>query len=298
MKLDLDLIEFEEYLVKEQLNTDSIYQYVKNLQRFIITNPDIYNIEDYNNYIIEECINKRKSMVYSVLKKYIQFKITDASTRNKLLEKLIRPKTKKNIKRERRYLNETEIFKVFDHITELKHKVISLILHLTGARIGGVMKLKDDKIVFEVQNNKPVMRLAIIDKGNKRNVPYIYDEVAQKIIMSYLEANPTNTGYYFLNLGNMKGREGTLNDINKLYKMNYQWCWRDIKQAIKAAGYRFEDFAPHDYRRCFARRAYLKFDKDIQVLKNLLNHSYVNTTLRYLENSGLNNMDYYKEMQK
>ena len=46
MIIDLDLIEFEEHLVKKQLSSTSIYQYVKVLQRFLIRSPNIYNIED------------------------------------------------------------------------------------------------------------------------------------------------------------------------------------------------------------------------------------------------------------
>jgi len=298
MKLNLDLIEFEDYLLKKQLKENSIYQYIKTIQKFLIGNPDINNIEDYNRFIIVHCINKRKSLVYSALLAYIKFKITDSNTRNKLLENLIKPKIRKDIKRERKYLTEKKILEVIDNMEVLKHKVISIIMHLTGVRIGTIMKLKEENVFFEEDNNKPVIRLALTGKGDKRNVPYIYDEVAQKIITNYFKQYPTDTDYYFLELGKFGNRKGDPNDLRKLYNMNYQWYWQDLKQALTATGINNKEWAAHDYRRCFARRAYLKFDKDIQVLKNLLNHSNVSTTLRYLDQSGLSNMDYYKELQK
>ena len=37
--------------------------------------------------------------------------------------------------------------------------------------------------------------------------------------------------------------------------------------------------------------------KDIQVLQNLLNHAEPTTTMRYLQQSGLKNIDYSREMQ-
>lgn len=298
MILNLDLIEFKEFLIRKQLNEDSIYQYIKSLQRFLVKNPDIYDINSYNNFIIEECINKRKSLVYSVIIAYIKFKINDSAIRNKLLENIIRPKIRLDIKRERQYLNEEKIFKVINSLEQLKHKVIALIMHLTGVRIGDIMKLKDGKIFFEEEDNKSIIRLAITGKRGKRNVPYIYDEVAQQIILNYLQNYPSETGYYFLELGKFKNRTGSSDDVYKLYKMNYHWCWEDLKQALSANSINRDEWALHDFRRCFARRAYIKFDKDIQVLRSLLNHSNVSTTLRYLEHSGLTNMDYYKELQK
>jgi len=45
-------------------------------------------------------------------------------------------------------------------------------------------------------------------------------------------------------------------NIDKLYNMNYQWYWKDIKQALYANGHDMNCWAAHDLRRCFARRAY------------------------------------------
>ena len=94
----------------------------------------------------------------------------------------------------------------------------------------------------------------------------------------------------------MKGREGALFSDYKMIRMNYMWYWKDLKQALITNGINKKDFATHDLRRCFARRAWERY-KDIHVLKNLLNHSKVETTLRYLEQSGLKNIDYFEDMQ-
>jgi integrase len=230
MKLNFDIIEFEEFLVKRQLQPDSIYQYTQVLQRFLITDPDIYNINDYNTFIIDECVKKRKSHVYSVIRMYIKFKIEDLATRNKLYENLVQPKPRHDIVREREYLSEDKIFMVINSLEKLKHKVIALIMHLTGVRVGGIMKLTDGKIFFEEDDDKQIMRIAVTDKGGKRNVPFIYDKTAQDIIMNYLLQNPAETGYYFLELGTFGNRTGSVDDMTKLYKMNYHWYWEDIKR--------------------------------------------------------------------
>ena len=55
-------------------------------------------------------------------------------------------------------------------------------------------------------------------------------------------------------------------------------------------------FATHDFRRCYARRVWTRY-KDVHVLQELLNHVNPATTMRYLKQSGMQNIDYHKEMQ-
>ena len=114
--------------------------------------------------------------------------------------------------------------------------------------------------------------------------------------MEYMTANINYDDYVFIELGNI-GKAGGVYDYFRLEKYNY-WCyWEDLKQALQTSGIAKEDFATHDFRRCFARKVWEKY-KDIQVLQHLLNHQNVNVTLRYLEHSGLKNIDYHYAMQK
>jgi integrase len=106
----------------------------------------------------------------------------------------------------------------------------------------------------------------------------------------------TYDDYYFIELGAMNKRHGNLNNAYRMYKMNYIWYWRDLKQALGVANVDTTLFATHDFRRCFARRAWEKY-KDIHILQSLLNHQRAGTTLRYLNQSGLKNIDYHKDMQ-
>ncbi len=50
-------------------------------------------------------------------------------------------------------------------------------MHLTGVRIGDILKLQDGKIFFEVDNGKTAIRFGITGKRGKRNVPFIYDKL-------------------------------------------------------------------------------------------------------------------------
>jgi len=81
-----------------------------------------------------------------------------------------------------------------------------------------------------------------------------------------------------------------------LKKSNYLRYWKDLKYALNVNGIDKEDFATHDFRRCFARKVWEK-EKDVYVLQSLLNHTDPKVTLRYLDQSGLKNIDYHKKMQ-
>lgn len=281
---------------KRNLSEGSTHVYCEAVERFLKTNPDIDSLEDYNNFIIEHAIKKRCYHYYSALKAFAEYKITDASTRLRIIENMIKAEVRNDIKMERRYLDEEEILEVVNHIKEAKHRVIALIQTLTGVRAGDILRLKRDNIMPEEYKGQPVLRINITGKGKKRNVIFIHDEVAQEIIIDYITHVFNHDDYYFIELGKMKNRHGDINNEYKLYRMNYAWYWVDLKEALQSCGVNFKDWATHDFRRGFARRVWEKY-KDINVLQSLLNHSNPAVTMRYLSQSGLKNVDYHHDMQ-
>jgi len=293
----MDLPFFQEWLEeKKHLKPSSVQVYIQSIKKFLSFNPNIDTIEDYNTFLIDGAIKKRCSHYYSVLKNFIEFKIEDGGLRKRLIDTLIRPPLRYSIKRERRNLTEEQIMSVINSLEKKKHRIIALIQSLTGVRAGDILNLEEGGINPEVYEGKEVLRLNIIGKGEKRNVIYIHDHVGQQFIWDYILKSKTLTKYYFLEKGTKKGREGSLYDKNRLIRMNYLWYWYDLKQALDAHGINKEDFASHDFRRCFARRVWEKW-KDVHILQKILNHVNPSTTLRYLEQSGLQNIDYHKAMQ-
>jgi len=295
---DMDIGLFKRWLEnKGTLAESTIMVYTGSVGRFLAGSPDIENIEDYNSFLIKVAIKKRCSHYYSALKAFIEFKIEDANTRSKIIENMIRPKERLDIMRERRYLKKGKILQVINNLEREKHRIVSLIQLLTGVRAGEILKLKQGSIMPEEYNERPTLKIIITGKRQKRNVIFIHDSLAQKIIWNYITSyKPRIEGYYFLELGKLKNRVGNIENENKLVIMNYHWFWEDLKQALNTVGVDKDDWATHDFRRCFARRVWDKY-KDIHVLQGLLHHSDPKTTLRYLEHSGLKNVDYHFEMQ-
>lgn len=286
---------FEQFLRQNRnLSEYTIYLYINVIEKFLYDNNDLEDIESYNKFIIKNGVQSHNSIYYSTLKTFIKHKITDKGKRATMIENLIKPNFEKPPQRERKYLSEDQIIQIINNMREQKHKVVALIQDLTGVRAGDVLRIPRGNIIPEIYDNQNVLKIITIGKKGKRNVVYIHDEISQDLIIDFLAKNYICPDYYFLE--NKRRKKLRRFDEYQNYKSNYLAYYRDLKQAMAAIGLNMKDFATHDYRRCYARRAWTKY-KDINVLKNLLNHENVNTTLRYLQQSGLKNVDYHKEMQ-
>ena len=287
----MDIPLFGEWLRdKKHLADSSIYAYSIAVGAFLKKTPDLLNLNDYNDFLVKCSIKKRTTYAYAALKNYIEFKSGDASVKNRLFEGLVKPKIPDDLKRERKHLSEEQNFEV-TNLLQPKHRIISIIQHLTGVRAGDIMRIKRGSITTDIYKEKVVLKLIITGKRTKRNVVYIHDEIAQELIMDYITTHYHHDDFYFLEKSRMKTDIAIKNDYN-LYMRNYWRFWVDLKQALQSCGISKEDFATHDFRRCFARRAWEKY-KDIHVLQSLLNHRDPKVTLRYLEQSGLQNIDYH-----
>jgi len=292
-----DIVWYSEYLKeKKNISESTVHLYCEVMTRFIKTNPDIDSLEAYNNFIIKYSIKKRLYSYYSALKNYIDFKITDSNLKNKLLENIIKPKMYSGYVQERKYLNEEQILEIINSLQEQKHRIIAIIQTITGVRAGDILRLKRDNIMPEEYEGKPVLRLNIVGKGKKHNTIFIHDEIAQDVIMDYVTTHYGFGDFYFIEMGKYGKRTGNVDSEYRMYRLNYMWYWHDLKQSLQSNGLNLRDFATHDMRRCFARRVWERY-KDIHVLQKLLNHTSPMVTLRYLEQSGLQNIDYSYEMQ-
>ena len=289
--------EYIEWLItKKQLKPSSLRVYRIVCVVFISENYDrLDDINAYNDYIIKKGIKQRSPHVHAMLKSFIQFYIQDAGKRHTMIENLITPEFFDGPLTEKKYLSEDQIINVINSLQKPKFKIVSLIQNITGARAGDVLSIKRGNIIPELYEGKNVLKIVIDGKGNKRNVVYIHDPLIQTLIMDYIIKHIENIDFYFLNkytnwYHSVHGKEAML------IKNNYKAYMRDLDRALKLNGLSSKEFGTHDYRRCFARRVWSKY-KDLVILQDLLNHQNPATTIRYLKQSGLKNIDYHKEMQ-
>ena len=266
------------------------------IKRFLAENPDVDKIESYNDFLIRTTQRKQNaSFYYFALKHYIGFKIPDLTIKHRMASALIKPDVKDpNIKR--KYLPDEKRLEVINNMTDEKSRVLAIIQSLTGVRVGDILRLKRDSIFTEDIKGKSALRLNIIGKRDRLNVVYVFDNIGQQIILDYMNNNINYKNYIFLTLGQHGNRTGDISKEHKVVKQNYDRYWKDLKQALHVSGVHKDDFATHDFRRCFAREIWDRY-ADLVILKNALNHVDPNTTLRYLKHSGLQNRDVFYEHQ-
>jgi integrase len=295
LDLGVDLHLFVEFLKeKKNLQQSSMRIYTDVVENFLMSYNDIYNLESYNDYIIKHAIKKRSNVAYSALKTYIQYKIQDKSLQFTLIEGMIKPPIHQTAKIERKYLTEEQIIGMINNIKDEKHRTIALIQDLSGIRAGDVLRIKRGDIHPEVYEDKAVLKIITDGKGDKRNIVYIHDEIIQMLIINYIVNHFVSNEYYFME-NKSRNINADFKDYTN-YRSNYIAYYRDLKQAMYKSGISHKDFATHDYRRCYARRVWTRY-KDLHVLQELLNHANPATTMRYLKQSGMQNIDYHKEMQ-
>ena len=300
MKADLmDVALFKDYLLNERIIAQSTTRaYCILLSGFLTRNPDIDSIQDYNDFIIEKAFKSRSFYTYYALLAYIKFKFKDnKTTRDKIIENLRKPKMPLGIKRERRNLPEDKILEIISKLTEHKHQVIALVQKLTGVRAGDIMRIPEGNILLEKYKETEILRLAIIGKGGRRNVVEIFDPVGKEVVLNYINTYNKHTvpGYCFMEYSKLRKR-ASQEEIN-LYLANYNRYFLDLKQALNGCGIMKEEWATHDFRRDFARKVWIKYN-NLQTLQNIMNHSDPKTTMRYLTQEGLKNIEVYKEMQE
>ena len=295
----LDTVLFEQYLKdKKNLKPSSIHTYVKCVETFLKYDPDVDKLEDYNNFIIEFAVKKRNRNYYSILKTFIEWRVEDNNLRKEIIDNLVIPPIDENTKKERIHLKEDKIIEVINALKYKKHMILAIIMHVTGIRAGDILRLKRGNIVNEEYEGKPILQLRIDGKRGKRNVVSIHDDVIQELIIDYIANNFLNDEYYFIEERKTKKRIGSAEDtVYMTYKYNYDRYLYDLKDALMVCGVDNDKFATHDLRRCFARRVWEKW-KDLTILQSLLRHRDPKTTIKYLDQAGLKNIDYYKEIQR
>ena len=240
--------------------TNSFLKYFKNIDIDDIT-PAL--IEDYKKYLSN---NGKKSK--STINRYLQalsklFNVAIDNDKMKFnpMQKVKKLKTDNHSIRfltkeeEKLLINKLPKFYFSNIIKASKLKIIVKFALKTGARKQEILKLKWDNINFQQR----VIELLVTKSGKKRKIPLA--KSLYKILLKLKQYNESE--YVFTNPSTNKPYE----DIKK--RFNY---------AVKCSGIKKIRF--HDLRHTFATRLIEK-GIDIVVVKELLGHADIKTTMMY-----------------
>ena len=296
---DWDSILFKEYLISlKDIKQSTIDNYVALVDRFVREVDDVTDLRKINDHIVNYCKRKRNYLLFFAIKHYLTFKVKPPGAAKELIANLQKPKIHDRLKTNREPLTENEMLEVINALKFEKHKIIALIQMTTGVRAGDVLRLSSwDSLSMETHDGINGLKLNIIGKGDKPNNVFIFDKTIIEIIIKYVTSSTNHPSYFFLEMPKRRTPHIDYSTEWALHKANYKIYWKDLKFACEAVGVDRKKFATHDFRRHFARKVWTKW-KDVQILQDLLNHSNVNTTIRYLRTSETKNIEYSIELQK
>ncbi len=296
----LETTMFENWLEETtSLSDASIKLYVTIVNTFLKNKNNISSSDSINYYLINVTHkkNKRGYAYYYALKKYAIFKL--GAEHKKIFNGLIKP-VLKDRKKDSINLELNIRKKLIKELFSINKEsgIIAAIMTYTGARVGDVLKLEKKNIIAEPFENTYMLRLTMRSKGDRYNTAYIknYDTIMMIVNYFNLTFDNKNTDrdcllyvlkekkdYCFLK--ESFRRTASKKEINLIIRA-YETFRLNLKMAATNIGLNSKLISKHDFRRSYSKDIY-EIHNDIVILKNVLNHKRIDTTLRYLKQSGL-----------
>ena len=298
-----ELEEFKSDSIVNSIAKSTLKVYVTSVKRFLKTNPNIENADDYINFLKgtvvlhynhETGTKKRNLCYFDSLAKYCKYRKSIAEEPNikSIYTKIIKllKDTKPNQfpnKKISEYLTIKQRLNVIKHLKEYKHKLMAKLCMTLGVRVGSVLEMRAEPmrpaISFQSKNNRVV---GVIDfhkmKGGKTSRKYIFDDDFVEELQVYLDTSFTDDEYYFLE----KGKCYKNQTHETVLKTNYHWYWQDLREALQICGYNYEQWSTHCFRKNAAQDIYDE-TRDPYAVKEFLDHSDFRATEHYLKSQGL-----------
>jgi len=178
------------------------------------------------------------------------------------LKQLIRPKRNKILPS---VYSQEEIGKIMSNIANLKHKLIIFLIYSSGLRIGEVINLRVEDVLFD----RKLIHVRK-SKGRKDRYTTLADNAINMLNIYLADENPK--GYLFEGQNRAKYSDSSIRAILKTAKR---------KAGVKTTG------SVHTLRHSFATHL-LENGTDLRYIQELLGHSSSKTTEIYTHVSNLN----------
>ena len=158
-------------------------------------------------------------------------------------------------------MTSVEVKKLLSKVRNLKHRTIIMMLYSTGMRLSEIASLK----IVDIDSKQ--MRIKVVQgKGGKDRYTILSTQVLAALRTYYLQYRPT---VYLFN-GNKAGNPIGMRSIQHL-----------VQLALLNAGLSKKHYSVHTIRHSFATHL-LDNGTDLHTIKELLGHSNIQTTMRYI----------------
>lgn len=158
-------------------------------------------------------------------------------------------------------MNTTEIKTLIDGVKNIKHRTIIMMLYSTGMRLSEIARVKISDI------DSPNMRIKVVQgKGAKDRYTILSEQVLLELRAYYIIYKPKE---YLFN-GSRPAKPISMRNIQHL-----------VQKSLAQVGLDSKNYTVHTIRHSFATHL-VDNGTDLHTVKELLGHSNLQTTLRYL----------------
>lgn len=295
-QLVMELPDFEVWLHDNaHISETTIHLYSVNaVKPFLLKTKSIDEPDAYAKEIVERCIRKRNIWVWTSLMHYVNYKFQGSKNRDireSILNtmKAVKPKVPTTNLKTPVILDDNQINDVLKNMPTRWSRVVCAIQIETGIRFGDVMRIKRGEIRWEPFRDKVVLSIGVNGKGDKHYKVWVFNQEIQTIIMDYITTERIDSEYYFFP-PIKSGLLTRLRSANRRYNLN-------MKKALIRCGIRPKDWASHDFRRNIARKVWERYH-DLMLVKEVLHHTEISTSLRYLSQMGLQVQEVFNDLHE
>lgn len=158
-------------------------------------------------------------------------------------------------------MTQPEIKKLLAGVKNIKHRSVIMMLYSSGMRLSEIANLK----IADIDSKR--MRIKVVQgKGSKDRFTILSERVLQELRSYYLIYKPVE---YLFN-GNTLGKPLSMRSIQHL-----------VQLSLLNAGLSKKHYSVHTLRHSFATHL-LDNGTDLHTIKELLGHSNIQTTMRYM----------------
>jgi len=299
-----ELADYASYLDSVGISQKTKAWYLKGMRAFLMRAKDLKNPNEYNEYIMKMGVRRGEFMTRAMLKHYVKFKYSskkERETRDNILDaiSMIRIKAK-SMKRKVHVLDEKKVLEIVGNIRHANFRVVALLQYALGIRAADVLRIKYSDVQYEPYKGDTLLTLFVTGKGEKRFKMWVFDKGLQRLVEERLSSPQSLVHDYVFMRDLNNSRKIPASDAELVQRMidaNYNVYMTELKLALMRTGVSPKDWATHDFRRNMARRVWAKY-KDIILLKEVLHHEDINTTVRYLQTMGLRVQGVLEEVQQ
>ncbi|KAB3532521.1 tyrosine-type recombinase/integrase [Alkaliphilus serpentinus] len=258
-RVQILLSEFLGSLRLKGYSQNTIKAYKGHFVRFLeyieydITNIDSLSIKQYLLFLLdkETFSHSYVNQAINSIKFYMEYVANDIET----VDKIIRPKKQKKLPQ---VLSEMEVKKIFEAVTNQKHRLLLMLTYSAGLRVSETVNLK----LSDIDSNRMLLKVHQ-GKGRKDRYTILSEVVLHELREYYKKYKPQQ--YIF------EGSERT--------NLTERSAERVFKDALKKAGIKRE-VGMHSLRHSFATHL-LESGTDLRYIQELLGHNSSKTTEIY-----------------